>query len=514
MDLSKADNIITENDSLAPLLQPQYLGIKLSLLSMQSCVTLTTVRKLADTSNLLVSKGLSSSTQSRRLVNAAAYYTSCLKGNLKSVESLEKRVQGISDLKRPPKQKTNPLQRGIADFLTTHLQPSVLTQDDLSLEKLVPALPKRYTIYEPMLSLPLNAFTHPPAWDTLYSSLANEQRQALYVCIANAFARFGVTHIAMNAPIVPLNAQGRENRMRSPVGLVPIYGDFGAPVSGDGESAQPSETDYEQAFWVRTVQNHGIVQIWAPLYTMFSRGNVTEKARILGHGSRFEGLDGKTLAEGEIGDVAVVDMYAGIGYFVFSYLKRGVKRVWGWEINGWSVEGLRRGCVKNGWGCRVVRVSKDGKVSTPIPELVESLGDADRVVVFHGDNRFAADVMGKIRAIMEAQEEWTSIRHVNLGLLPSSSSSWNNACKIIDERKGGWAHVHENVDVQKIDEKKHEITASIGRSWAESISQFTTMQPSTECRHVEQVKTYAPGVMHCVFDLWLSSDIGGSESTR
>ncbi|KAL2821646.1 S-adenosyl-L-methionine-dependent methyltransferase [Aspergillus granulosus] len=422
------------------------------------------------------------------------------------------RISGEVRSKRPPKQNTNPLQRGISDFLT-HASPSILTQDETSLEKLVLSLPKRYTIYEPMLLLPLNAFTHPPAWSTLYSSLNNEQRQGLYTCIAKAFARFGVTHIAMNAPIVPLNPQGQENRMRSPVGLVPLYGDFGAPVSGDGESAQPSEIDYEQAFWVRTVQNHGIVQIWAPLYTMFSRGNITEKARILGHGSGFEGLDEETLGGEKAGDVAVVDMYAGIGYFVFSYLKGGVKRVWGWEINGWSVEGLRRGCVENGWGCRVVRVSEDGSVSTPIPELVQSLRDTDRVVVFHGDNRFAADVMGEIRAIMEGRQEWTRIRHVNLGLLPTSSSSWSSACKIIDERQGGWVHVHENVDIQSIDQKKDEITASIERLWTESVSRFTTLQPNTECRHVEQVKTYAPGVMHCVFDLRLSSHGGGPRNT-
>ncbi|KAL3464243.1 S-adenosyl-L-methionine-dependent methyltransferase [Aspergillus heterothallicus] len=415
--------------------------------------------------------------------------------------------------KRPPKQKINPLQRGITDFLTRYLPPSALIQNDLSLDKLVPTLPKRYTIYEPMLLLPLNAFAHPPAWGTLYSTLTNEQRQALYACIANAFGRFGVTHIAINAPIVPLNPQGEANRMRSPVGLVPLYGDFGAPVSGDREGAQPSEIDYEQAFWVRTTQNHGIVQIWAPLYTMFSRGNVTEKARILGDGSKFEGLDEETLCGEKVENVAVVDMYAGIGYFVFSYLKRGVRRVWGWEINGWSVEALRRGCAENGWGCRVVRVLEDGVVSTPISELVQSLGDADRIVVFHGDNKFAASVMGEIRAIMEGRQEWTSIRHVNLGLLPSSSSSWGNACKVIDERYGGWVHVHENVDVQSINRKKREITASLGKSWAEHVSQFTAIQSNTECRHVEHVKTYAPGVMHCVFDLRLSPQHVCLEST-
>ncbi|KAL5051880.1 hypothetical protein BDW71DRAFT_212971 [Aspergillus fruticulosus] len=404
---------------------------------------------------------------------------------------------------RPSRRNINPLQRGIGGFINTHLPSSLSTQHALSLEELVSSLPKRYTIYEPMLLLPPNAFTHPPAWGRLYEGLDDNERQTLYASIASAFSRYGVTHIAMNAPIVLTDTHGYENRMRSPVGLVPLHGDFGSAVSWDGEDIQPSEDDYKRAFWVRTVQNHGIVQIWAPLYTMFSRGNVTEKARILGHGSTFDGLDEVSLRGQTLGDIAVVDMYAGIGYFVFSYLKRGVKRVWGWEINGWSVEGLRRGCVVNGWGCRVIRVGHDGQLSVSVVELAESLCDTDRVVIFHGDNGFAGVIMRQIRAAMEGGKGWTSIRHVNLGLLPSSSGAWDDACRILDRDKGGWLHVHENVDVQQIEAKRSEITATMESFWTESASKITDMEPRAECRHVEQVKTYAPGVMHCVFDLHL-----------
>ncbi|KAI9376363.1 S-adenosyl-L-methionine-dependent methyltransferase [Aspergillus egyptiacus] len=406
--------------------------------------------------------------------------------------------------KRLPKQQLNPLQRGVEGFITTNLPPHLHPEDTSTLEKLVSSLPKRYTIYEPMLLLPLNAFTHPPAWGSLCSRLSSAERQALYASIADAFSRYGVTHIAMNAPIIATDDQGHENRMRSPVGLVPLYGDFGATdsISGD-ESAQPSSDDYERAFWVRTVQNHGIVQIWAPVYTMFSRGNITEKARILGHGSVFDGLDEGSLGGEGVGDVAVVDMYAGIGYFVFSYLKRGVKRVWGWEINGWSVEGLRRGCLANGWGCRVVGVQQDGQLSVPVSELVDSLRDTDRVVIFHGDNRFAADIIGEIRGVMEDRNCWTSIRHVNLGLLPTSSDSWDNSCNIVDREKGGWLHVHENVDIQDIEKKGREIGAELERLWTKAISQVSDVGAGVECRHAEQVKTYAPGVMHCVYDFKL-----------
>lgn len=372
----------------------------------------------------------------------------------------------------------------------------------MTLEESVSSLPKRYTIYEPMLLLGPNAFTHPPSWCSLYETLDHDQRQALYASIASQFARYGVTHIAVNAPIVLKDSRGDENRMRSPVGLVPLYGDFGPPALKDGEDSQPSEVDFEQAFWVRTIQNHGIVQVWAPLYTMFSRGNITEKARILGHSSTFDGLDGASLGEDDVGDAGVVDMYAGIGYFVFSYLKRGVRRVWGWELNGWSVEGLRRGCTANGWGCRVFRVQSDGTLDVPVSDLVDALGDTDRVVIFHGDNRFTAGIMGEIRAAMERRRAWTSIRHVNLGLLPSSSAAWGNSCRIVDQDKGGWVHVHENVDVQQIDEKKGEITNRMEGFWTETVPQVH-QEARAECLHVEQVKSYAPGVMHCVFDVKL-----------
>ncbi|KAL4802309.1 S-adenosyl-L-methionine-dependent methyltransferase [Aspergillus unguis] len=412
------------------------------------------------------------------------------------------------ELNRPPKQKqtTNPLQAGIGSFIKASISPALLAQHTLSFEELVSSLPKRYTIYQPMLLLPPNAFTHPPAWGSLYDRLDDDLRQALYASISSAFSRFGVTHVAINAPIILTDSHGDENRMRSPVGLVPLYGNFGPPAlkSGEGHQtlAQPSKEDYERAFWVRTVQNQGIVQIWAPLYTMFSRGNVTEKARILGHSSTFDGLDGASLGKEGVENVAVVDMYAGIGYFVFSYLKRGVKRIWGWEINGWSVEGLRRGCIANGWGCKVVRVQSDGKLSEPVAELVESLSETERVVIFHGDNGFAARVMGEVRAVMEKTADWTSIRHVNLGLLPSSRAAWDDACQIVDKNKGGWIHVHENVDVQQIEEMRADITKVVKASWAQYASQ-TGFEPRVECPHVEQVKTYAPGVMHCVFDLKL-----------
>ncbi|PWY84909.1 hypothetical protein BO70DRAFT_428496 [Aspergillus heteromorphus CBS 117.55] len=388
--------------------------------------------------------------------------------------------------RRPPKPKStkllNPLQKGIMMYLTTHhtSQPQIQSQPPTQPNPpasppqvnpptlLSPTdLPTRFTIYAPLLLFPVNALTTPPPWATLYASLTPTQRQTLFKCIIAAFARYSITHVAINAPITLTTTHGAENTMRSPVGLVPLFGDFG-PVCGGGSGSgssssgsgngngngQPSEQDLREAFWVSTVQNHGIRQVWAPLYTMFSRGNVTEKARILGLGGN-GGMEG---LEEDVGEMGVVDLYAGIGYFVFSYLKRGVKR--------------------GGEG------GEDGGLEMEVRELVEGLREEDRVVVFHGDNRFAEGVLTEAKALMEAMGTWSPIRHVNLGLLPSSAPAWGSACALV--------------------------TADMGRLRAEvlGVEEKGTGEEAevkvAECRHVEQVKTYAPGVMHCVFDVRLA----------
>ncbi|RMJ28504.1 hypothetical protein PHISP_00631 [Aspergillus sp. HF37] len=405
---------------------------------------------------------------------------------------------------RPRKKKNslNPLQKGIRDFITTDLPPSALSEHGLSPETLPSALPKRFTIYEPMLLLSPNALTAPPEWGALYAALDAQQRQTLHASIVRTFRSMGVTHLAINAPIASTDDYGEENRMRSPGGLVPLHGDFGVDPRQQ-DTAAPGPSDFQNARWVRTVQNKGIVQVWAPVYTMFSRGNITEKARILGQQGWFEGLDGESLGNQDMGDVAVVDMYAGIGYFVFSYLRRGVRRVWGWEINGWSVEGLRRGCLENGWGCRVVKVDSEGQVDGSVSGLVGSLDDSVRAVIFHGDNSHAAAVLGAIRQCMDSQGTWNSVRHVNLGLLPTSSPAWDNACRMVDPQKGGWVHVHENVDIRQIEQKREEIVTLLGALWRRTQGHRAPAEPVVACRHVEHVKTYAPGVMHCVFDVQL-----------
>ncbi|PGH26972.1 hypothetical protein AJ80_01356 [Polytolypa hystricis UAMH7299] len=446
---------------------------------------------------------------------------------------------------RPPKKPKkigNPLRAALHTYLTTSLPPTFFTPPPtLSLQTLLSSLPKRFTIYPPLLLLPSNIFNSTPAWEIFYSRLSAAQLAELYACIAAGFGAEGVTHGAMNAPIMLKlrdgeegEGDGEENRVRWPARLVPLFGDWGplpgtATVGAGGVLEEeveggrrnqllraPTQADFTAAFWVKAVQNQGITQIWAPLYSMFSRGNVTEKARIMGLQGRFYGLDEQQHEHEQededgdglgmrVADTAVVDMYAGIGYFVFSYLKRGVGRVWAWELNAWSVEGLRRGCEANGWGCKVVRVMDDGSLDFEgggMEELVEGLSEHDRVVVFQGDNKFSTGVMQDLQHRLRVKGCWKPVRHGNLGLLPTSKLSWSAAVEVLDAQDGGWVHVHENVDVAEIDKMKEDILIEFESLVRSSPSrEGASLIARPECVHVERVKTYAPGVMHCVFDI-------------
>ncbi|KIW63792.1 hypothetical protein PV04_08764 [Phialophora macrospora] len=486
-------------------------------------------------------------------------------------------LQERQRLKKKKTQPTNPLIRGIVAFCDRHSDLSIVlvpgtgtttmttTNDDNKgtnpdpdkmLMLAISDLPKRYTAFAPLLLLPPSFVgagynTPPTAWTRFYSTLSESQRADLYRCIAEeGFRGSRISRIAINAPIAAEGEVGAHtevgdddggqettkhhpNVLRSPSGLLPVYGDWGPTLPLEQHRVRilrPRTEDFEHAFWTATVQHEGVTQVWAPLYTMFSRGNFAEKARILGLQSWFPGLITRK-AEVEVGShdnvsmVDVVDMYVGIGYFAFCYLKRGVRRVYGWDINPWSIEGLRRGCYKNGWECLVVRVDADGKVEGGgVKELAERIrqGDQDgpgeenvvRCVAFLGDNKWAAKVLqeiqsefGRIEGNARGERPSLNITHANLGLLPTSKASWSDAVKILTAmsecRKGGWLHIHENVDIREIERMAEEVVDQVNGLVQENSDDRCF---DLSCAHVEQVKTYAPGVMHCVFDVEIQAN--------
>jgi tRNA wybutosine-synthesizing protein 2 len=233
-----------------------------------------------------------------------------------------------------------------------------------------------------------------------------------------------------------------------------------------------------------------------------------EKMRVLNLSSvRQEEVSG----EGVLGSTCTaVDLYAGIGYFAFCYKKAGVKKVLCWELNPWSIEGLRRGAELNGWGMQVVEPipkSTSQTNATDVEEEVEAWkasvrSDAD-FLVFQQSNEFALDPI----MALEQHSKLPPVRHVNCGFLPSSHLSWPTAIRVIDEKVGGWIHAHENVGVKDIEARREEVEKEMQGMldewfYAEGGS-GRQRKRRVRCEHVERVKTYAPGVVHVVFDVWV-----------
>ena len=337
----------------------------------------------------------------------------------------------------------------------------------LSIPKLTSLGSWTYTVYPPLVLLPASSFRSEP-WPSLLAGSLAPHIPALYALIC---AKLQVTHIAVNAPIPLLGKPGgcTENTLRAPVAFTPLHGLFGTLDA-------PSAAAFAAAFWVSTRQ-HGVYQTWAPLYTMFSRGNISEKARILGLPELKEEVLGCPPDE-----CSAVDLYAGIGYFAFYYAKARIRTVLCWEINAWSVEGLRRGAKKNGWTVRVDGADKGDDEGNNLSSLI----------VFQEDNQKA---LGRIEA---TRSHIAPIRHVNCGFLPTSAKSWSIAVNALDPIRGGWVHAHENIAITDVAHRTAEIVKTFQRLAKQTNA---GRRYSVKCQHVEHVKSYAPGVMHCVLDI-------------
>lgn len=357
-----------------------------------------------------------------------------------------------------------------------------------------------YMIYPPLLLLPSNTFSNLSA--VLTTIKVSGDFSTLYPLLCKTFK---ITQIALNAPIPenipqildtddlyhqrkhqrPCHDGGdhKPNILRSPTGLTPLYGDFGPSLAPDHA---PNDDDFSSALWC-IAQQYGILQTWAPRYTMFSRGNISEKARI----SRLDSLTKERLGV-DPQETSAVDLYAGIGYFAFSYAKAGVGKVLCWEINPWSMEGLRKGARKNKWAFRNLKVD----------QIYEgTAGENQRFLLFEESNEHAASRIDKIRRTVPP------VRHVNCGLLPSSKDSWKVAVQVLDETMGGWVHVHENIAKKDIETKRDEIIRIFTGLVGEHCSPRSGNCRKVECEHIERVKSYAPEIIHCVFDIAIGPDI-------
>lgn len=334
-------------------------------------------------------------------------------------------------------------------------------------------LNKSYTIYGTMLLLPPTAITGPE-----WTNANLEPNENLYESICK---HLKVTHIAINKPI-PLHSEPTSsgpkttfNALRSPSNFLPLHGDFGPSTS----AITPTREDFDRAFWVTAKQN-GIYQTWAPRWTMFSRGNISEKARLLTLPSVLTAASEPSTA---------VDLYAGIGYFAFSYAKSGIEKVLCFDLNAWSCEGLVKGAKKNKWRAEIAGDHEAGLLEIARDEEVP-------LIVFNESNEHAP------MRVKGLKKHLPPIRHVNCGMLPNDRSSLEIAAKVLDLRFVGWVHFHENFLIEEIEKKAQETRKELSRILESLFPDVGTF--AVEVEHINRLKNYAPGVMHCVVDLCIT----------
>lgn len=321
------------------------------------------------------------------------------------------------------------------------------------IETLVQHVPKKWTVYPPMILLNSGTFDS-DVWTKLFEDGSVKDAFFSHILSSGVFAS-GLTHIAVNKPIV------EEDVMRRPFNILPIYGDFG-PKPTEKIFDDPTELDFERAFWCSAVQN-GIYQTWAPRFTMFSRGNIREKKRVLEECK-------------DANKKCVFDLYSGIGYFTLSYLRNNAT-VFCWEINPWSIQGLIKSVTKNGYKFKLIRRQD------PFDHISYANCNKEGVLVyiFHESNEFAMDRYRNLGQILP-------ITHINLGLLPTSVPSWPITKALVQNSSSGTLiHVHENVHVNDF--------ARIGQKAA---NYFEGKMVA-----INKVKTFAPDVWHVVIDISL-----------
>ncbi|KAL9455707.1 hypothetical protein AB3S75_005015 [Citrus x aurantiifolia] len=192
--------------------------------------------------------------------------------------------------------------------------------------------------------------------------------------------------------------------------------------------------------WVKHCEN-GILYSFDATKCMFSWGNLSEKLR---------------MARLDCKDEVIVDLFAGIGYFVLPFLVRAKARlVYACEWNPCAVEALKHNLQAN--------------------------SVSDHCIVLEGDNRFTAPKGVANR--------------VCLGLIPTSENSWVTAVQAL-RSEGGTLHVHGNVKdseeklwAEHVSKSIYEIARSEGHRWEVTIE------------HIERVKWYAPHIRHLVADV-------------
>ncbi|KAF9957512.1 tRNA methyltransferase tyw3 [Mortierella alpina] len=441
------------------------------------------------------------------------------------------------------------LHQGVCDFLTPFLQTweqethdapspdSQLVLDDLP--RLLASLPQKWEHYSDFTLLPPSAFLTAP-WPTVMKRLVlldqeharnngplNEDDRIMAKWERLIQDALQSSHIARKA-IIPVSDILRRPTIRPLTGDWKLHNRYKSWIEDDlhllehqeidatipgnisscsTESLQPSKDNFCQAYWAETCQNH-VWYTWAPMFTMFSAGNITEKERVAKSRPIFD-AKGKT----------VVDLYAGIGYFALVYLiHAGAKVVHACEWNPWSVEGLAQGASRNGiqWKKYLGNSGADNGTarSATASAAAEEAGSQGTVQAFETSPERPLIPGKKPKAYGDLiiypgdNAQWidafkNQAHHVNLGLIPSAEPGWVLGVRALCPREGGYLHVHHNIRVGEEESFKTYLLDSLRELftiWKSSSATGTTPW-SIQIRHMENVKSFAPLVFHYVVDV-------------
>ena len=312
-------------------------------------------------------------------------------------------------------------------------------------------LPDKWERYSDFLFYPSSAFLD-QQWA---ANISEEDKHRVFHIIADTFK---VNRIARKSIIPPDDVLRRPDK---------LYWLFIRTSPNDNNDPEIIKSN-DETYWTSVKQND-IVYVWTPEHTMFCPGNITEKTRIVrGNLPQFES------ASEEI----VLDLYAGVGYFTFAYLKSGhVKTVIACEWNEWSVEGLERGAKQNNLPYRKID-----------PDSLDNERDAAselELLICPGNNE----------SFVRLYENRCD--RVNLGLIPSSRQGWPLAVRALKPSQIGWLHVHMNVRDGCQDEFETEMLSELRQLF------ISLKNALYECqvRHRERVKSFSPKVWHYVFDV-------------
>ncbi|KAF9320758.1 hypothetical protein BG003_004972 [Podila horticola] len=416
----------------------------------------------------------------------------------------------------------------LKDSLTKLLTPYLTSwplNDQISINSLpvlLASIPQKWEHYSDFTLLPPSAFLAEP-WPQVLKHLVqldHLQKQAsseplimdrLQKLVQEAL---GSTHIARKA-IIPVQDILRRPKIRPLAGDWGIHNRFKSWIEHDialldhhnvqdqpqvealthAADAEPTPENFGSAYWAMTCQNQ-VWYSWAPMFTMFSAGNITEKERVAHSRQIFDARD-----------KVVVDLYAGIGYFTLVYLLHaGAKTVHACEWNPWSVEGLARGADRNGirWSkvssLEDVSVSKSRKVD---PENGQESTVSKQALRTSKKSSKPAPPLGSLVIYPGDNAQWISCfenqaHHVNLGLIPSAELGWVLGVRALCPKEGGYLHVHHNIRVGEEESFKAYLLQSLEQQFAEwKAGQVWELH----IRHMENIKSFAPLVFHYVADV-------------